>query len=140
MKVIDARVRLRTEVLMEAWTTKLNPVFKDYITLYKMKPRISVIPVQEMLDMGLECGVEKMVVCGGNRVENDHILKIAREYERIIPVGGTNLKNGVHKAMEEIQRCKEGRVENALERALKGKKILDEKGPYRCAEAIMALL
>ena len=107
MKIIDGRVRLRTEVLMRAWTTNLNPVFKDYIEWYKMHDRLSVIPVQELLEMGLRSCVEKMVVCGGKREENDHIMAIAKKHDSVIPVGGVNLQNGVKYALQEIQRCKE---------------------------------
>lgn len=107
MKIIDGRVRLRTKTLMKAWTTNLNPVFKDYIDFYEMKPRLSLIPVKELLEKALKSGVEKMVVCGGNREENDHISELGKEYSQIIPVGGVSVKNGIRKALEEIKRLKD---------------------------------
>jgi uncharacterized protein len=107
MRVIDSRVRLRTEQLMKAWTTNLNPVFKDYIKLYKMKLRLSVMPVEELLAIGRESGVESMVVCGGNREDNDHILRVSKEHPTIIPVGGVHVKDGVKAAMEEIRLLKD---------------------------------
>ncbi len=106
MKIIDSRVRLRTEQLMKAWTTELNPVFKDYITLYKMHDRLTVMPVQELIDIGSQSDVEKMVVCGGNDVDNAHILEISKKFPEIIPVGGVSIGNGNRKALEAIRELK----------------------------------
>lgn len=106
MKIIDARVRLRTEQLMKAWTTHLNPVFEDYIDLYRMKERLSVIPVEQLLDHGLESGVEKMVVCGGSKEDNAHILSVSHQFPQVIPVAGVNLKEGCRSAIESIQGYK----------------------------------
>jgi predicted TIM-barrel fold metal-dependent hydrolase len=107
MRVIDARVRLRTQPLMKAWTTELNPVFEDYIDLYNMSSRLSVIPVEELLEYALESGIEKMVVCGGNPEDNNHILGVSRQFPQIIPVAGVGLADGVLHALEQIKRCQD---------------------------------
>jgi predicted TIM-barrel fold metal-dependent hydrolase len=107
MRVIDARVRLRTQQLMKAWTTELNPVFEDYIDLYNMNSRLSVIPVEELLEIGLESGVEKMVVCGGSQDDNDHIISVSREFSEIIPVAGVDLDDGCLNALEMIKRYRD---------------------------------
>jgi uncharacterized protein len=109
MKVIDSRVRLRTEPLMKAWTTELKPVFKDYVHLYKMKSRLSVMPVEDLISYAGQYDVEKMVVCGGNRNDTYHILEIASKHKEIIPVGGVNLEQGIRGALRNIRDyCNDG--------------------------------
>ena len=105
MKTIDGRVRLRTKQLLKAWTTELKPFFKDYIKWYKMKPRLTQMPVQELIDYAAKSGVEKMVVCGGNREDNDHIMSVAKEHDEIIPVGGVSVSDGILSALKEVKRC-----------------------------------
>ena len=103
MKVIDSRVRLRTEQLMKAWTTELKPFFKEYVRLYKMKSRLGVMPVEELIAYAGQHNVEKMVVCGGNRSDTYHILDIASRHKEIIPVGGVNLEQGIRGALRNIR-------------------------------------
>lgn len=105
MKIIDARVRLRTEQLLKAWTTELKPFFKDYIPAYKMETRLSLMPVDELINHASKNGVEKLVVCGGNKEDNNHIIEISKEYGEIIPVAGVSVINGVLPALREIKRC-----------------------------------
>ena len=105
MKIIDGRVRLRTEQLLKPWTTELKPYFKDYIDWYKMKDRLTIITVEEQIKKANEAGIEKMVVCGGNEEDNDHILSIAESHDEIIPVAGVSINNGINKALNEINRC-----------------------------------
>lgn len=109
MKVIDSRVRLRTEMLMKPWTTELKPVFKDYVHLYKMQSRLGVMPVEDLIAYAGRSGVEKMVVCGGNRNDTYHILEIAAKHKEIIPVGGVNLEQGIRGALRNIRDyCNDG--------------------------------
>lgn len=105
MKIIDGRVRLRTEQLLKAWTTELKPYFKDYIHWYKMKDRLTPIPVEEQIKHIKQHDIEKIVVCGGDKEENDHIIQLAEEHDEIIPVAGVNITNGILSALKEIQRC-----------------------------------
>ena len=49
MKIIDARVRPRTQQILSAWTTELRPHYKSYIELYKMKPRMDVISMEQLV-------------------------------------------------------------------------------------------
>ena len=71
MKIIDGKVRLRTEQLLKAWTTEIKPYLKDYVYWYSMKDRLTPIPVDEQIKHAKEAGVDKLVVCGG-MVDNDH--------------------------------------------------------------------
>jgi predicted TIM-barrel fold metal-dependent hydrolase len=103
MKIIDSRARLRTEQLLKAWTTELRPFFNDYIGFYKMKPRLTIMPVQELIDYAAQSGVERMVVCGGNRQDNDHILELSKDHAEIIPVGGVSVGEGIRFALRDIQ-------------------------------------
>lgn len=104
MRVIDARARLRTEQLLKAWTTELRPYFRDYVGNYKMQPRLTVMPVQDLIDYAMQSGVEKMVVCGGNRQDNDHILELAKTHKEVIPVAGVSVDEGIRHAMRDVER------------------------------------
>ncbi len=105
MEIIDGRVRLRTEQLLKAWTTELKPFLKEYIGWYKMQDRLTPIPVEEQIKQVKKVGIEKMVVCGGGKEDNDHIMVLAEQHDEIIPVAGVNVLNGVLPAVREIQRC-----------------------------------
>ena len=105
MRIIDGRVRLRTEQLLKTSTTELKPYFKDYIKWYNMKERLTPIPVKEQIKKAAESGIEKMVVCGGNEEDNKHILSIAESHSEIIPVAGVSIDSGINKALSEIKRC-----------------------------------
>ena len=107
MKIIDGRVRLRTEQLMKAWTTDLKPFFKDYIRWYNMEERLTIMPVDDLINHASKSEIEKMVVCGGNKEDNDHIIDIAGDHEEIIPVGGVSVSDGILQALREIERCTE---------------------------------
>lgn len=105
MEIIDGRVRLRTEQLLKPWTTEIKPFFKDYIDWYEMKDRLTPISVENQIKNAKKAGIKKMVVCGGNKEDNDHILKIARKHDEILPVAGVNINNGIYPALNEIKRC-----------------------------------
>jgi len=105
MEIIDGRSRLRTEKLLKPWTTELKPYFKEYISWYKMHDRLTPMPVDEQIKHAKKAGVAKMVVCGGNREDTDHIVELAKKHREIIPVGGVNVTNGILSALKEIQRC-----------------------------------
>ncbi len=110
MEIIDGRVRLRTEQLLKAWTTELKPFFKEYIGWYKMQDRLTSLPVEEQIKHVKKVGIEKMVVCGGNKEDNDHIIGIAKKYDEIIPVAGVSVTEGILPALKEIKRCCEKKV------------------------------
>jgi hypothetical protein len=110
MEIIDGRVRLRTEQLLKPWTTELKPFFKDYIGWYKMKDRLTPLSVDEQIKNAKEVGIGKMVVCGGNKEDNDHIIELAKKYDEIIPVAAVNIEDGVLLALKEIRRCSEKNV------------------------------
>jgi predicted TIM-barrel fold metal-dependent hydrolase len=103
MEIIDGRVRLRTDILMAAWTTNLNPAFKQYIPLYKMEDRLSTIPVSDLLAQAAQSEISRVVVSGGNPVENAHVLELSKQHQEIIPTGGVTLKHGVRAAIEELR-------------------------------------
>jgi len=101
---IDGRVRLRTDLLMKPWQADtLNPVFRQYIDLYKMHDRITVQDIGETLNEANAAGVSQVVVCGGNPAENDHIEELSED-SAILPVPGVNLKFGIKAALDEINR------------------------------------
>ncbi|NQV14945.1 amidohydrolase family protein [bacterium] len=106
MKIIDGRVRLRTELLLKFWDPDLNPLLKDYANKYKMQDRLSVMEVTEFIQVGKNAGIEKFLVYGSNSGENSHILELAKQYSELIPVGGISLNNGIRAALEEIIRLK----------------------------------
>jgi predicted TIM-barrel fold metal-dependent hydrolase len=110
MEIIDGRVRLRTKQLLKPWTTELQPFFKDYIEWYKMKDRLTPMSVDEQIKNAMGASIEKMVVCGGNKEDNNHIIELAEKYDEIIPVAAVNVKDGILLALKEIRRCSEKNV------------------------------
>ena len=110
MEIIDGRVRLRTKQLLKPWTTEIQPFLKDYIEWYKMKDRLTPMPVDEQIINAKEAGIEKMVVCGGNKEDNNHIMELSEKYNEIIPVAAVNVKDGILKALKEIKRCSEKNI------------------------------
>ena len=105
MKIIDSRVRLRTKQLLKPWTTDLRPYFKEYIRIYKMKSRLTEMPVQDLLDHAAQLGVEKMVICGNDQEDNDYILELADKYKELIPIASISMENGIRSALLETERC-----------------------------------
>ncbi len=103
MKIIDSRVRLRTETMLKAWTTELKPYYRDYIGLYKMKSRLSVLPVGEFIEHAAARGIVKMVACGLTREESGHVLELSKKHAALIPVCGVTIENGIRYAMRDIQ-------------------------------------
>ena len=110
MQIIDGRVRLRTEQLLKPWTTEIQPFFKDYIEWYKMKDRLTPMSVDEQIKIAMEANIEKMVVCGGNKEDNNHIMELSKKYDEIIPVAAVNVNDGILKALKELRRCSEKNV------------------------------
>jgi len=107
MKIIDARVRLRTDLMLKPWTTELKPYYRDYISLYKMKSRLSVIPVEELFSYAEQAGIERMVVCGMGEAENDHVVELSKKYDRVIPVAGVCVEGGIRHALRDISKYKD---------------------------------
>jgi predicted TIM-barrel fold metal-dependent hydrolase len=48
-----------------------------------------------------------MVVCGGNKNDNDHILEISKKHNEIIPVAGMDIKKGILYVLREIKNSYE---------------------------------
>lgn len=77
MKIIDFRIRLRTEQMLKPWDPD-NPAphFEQYIKLYKMKSRLSELSMTNYVSMMNKSGIYKGVVCGGSIEDNEHLLEI----------------------------------------------------------------
>jgi predicted TIM-barrel fold metal-dependent hydrolase len=109
MKIIDSRVRLRTEQLLKIWTDEHKTPYSDYVHLYKMKSRLSPMPVSELIDHAAVSDVEKMMVYGITADDNEHILEIARQFKEVIPVAGISIEKGIRYALRDIKKyCDEG--------------------------------
>jgi predicted TIM-barrel fold metal-dependent hydrolase len=105
MKIIDGRVRLRTKQLLKPWTTDLKPYFKEYIDLYKMKDRLTPIPVDEQINIAKKAGVTQMIVCG-SMDDTGYIVELAKKHKEIIPVAAINISRGIHTSLKEIIQWK----------------------------------
>ena len=110
MKIIDARVRLRTSALLKLWDAQANPELKDYIVKYNMEDRLSEMDTVELLEDAQQVGIEKVLVYGSTPEENTHVLELARKHDAIIPLGGVNLNLGIQAALQEIIRLKSENV------------------------------
>lgn len=106
MKIIDARVRPRTKQILSAWTTELCPYYKSYIDLYKMKLRLEIMPTEELINVAAQADIEKMLICGNDSSDNDHILEICTAFPNLIPVVTVEVRHGVMQALKEIERCR----------------------------------
>ncbi len=109
MKIIDSRVRLRTRQLLKIWTDEHKTCYSDYVHLYKMKSRLSEIPVNELIAIAAGSNIEKMMAYGITPEDNEHILEISRQYKEIIPVAGISIENGIRYVLRDIKKyCDEG--------------------------------
>jgi hypothetical protein len=107
MKIIDSRVRLRTEQLLKIWTSDQKPYYKDYVHFYKMKSRLSVMPVEELIAWATQNTVERMMVYGITPEDNTHIFQLARQFKEIIPVAGVSNEKGIRYALRDIRQYDE---------------------------------
>lgn len=74
-KIIDFRVRLRTPQMLKPWNPD-NPAphFEQYIKLYHMKPRLSILDDEQFVKKMHDQGVTQGVVCGGSKEDNEHLI------------------------------------------------------------------
>lgn len=108
MKVIDFRVRLRTKELLAAWVPEPAPYFKPYVELYKMKPRLSFMTVEENLAEMESHGISSAVVCAGNVGENSLIADLCKKYpDRLIGVAAVDPEAGPVKSYDALKRAYE---------------------------------
>jgi len=103
MKIIDSRVRLRTRQLLKIWTDEHKTCYSDYIHLYKMKSRLSPLPVTELIDIAAGSNIEQMMAYGITAQDNEHILEISRQFKEIIPVAGISIEKGIRYALRNIR-------------------------------------
>ncbi len=110
MTIIDGRVRLRTDILLELWNAESNPGLKDYIEKYHMQDRLSVMGVSDLIAEAGDAGIEKLLVYGSTPKENTHIMDLAKTHDALIPVGGIDIDRGIRAALEEIVRLQTGNI------------------------------
>ncbi len=103
MKIIDSRVRLRTEQLLRIWTSEQKSCYSDYIQLYKMKSRLSPMPVKELIDCAAAGGIEQMMAYGITAEDNEQIIGLSRQFKEIIPVAGISIERGIRYALRDIK-------------------------------------
>lgn len=110
MKIIDGRVRLRTEILANFWDADQNPAVKDYVEKYHFQNRLGTMATGDLIAQAQQAGIEKLLVYGSTPEENTHILELAEKTPDLIPVGGVSLINGVRASLEEIIRLKSANI------------------------------
>ncbi|MBN1363366.1 MAG: amidohydrolase family protein [Syntrophaceae bacterium] len=109
MKIIDSRVRLRTEQCLKILTDENKNCYSEYVHLYKMKSRLSPLPVKELIEIAASNNIEQMMAYGISTEENEHILNIARQFKEIIPIAGISIGKGIRHALRDIGKyCDEG--------------------------------
>jgi predicted TIM-barrel fold metal-dependent hydrolase len=110
MEIIDFRVRLRTAHMLKPWNPE-NPAphFEQYITFYKMKPRLTEMSMGEFVKNMVQQGVSKGVVCGGSIEDNDHLIEIqqSEQGDKFYFIAGIHPKYGIKRNLEELDRCRE---------------------------------
>ncbi|MEA1876781.1 MAG: hypothetical protein U9N86_07940, partial [Bacteroidota bacterium] len=110
MTIIDGRVRLRTKTLIDFWKTEKNSGLKNYIEMYHMQDRLSIMDVADLIALASESGIEKLLVYGSTPTENTHILELSKKNPALIPVGGISLDAGIRVALEEIISLKDQNI------------------------------
>jgi predicted TIM-barrel fold metal-dependent hydrolase len=85
------------------------PHFSQYIDLYKMRPRLTPLPMPEYVDTMTRGGVSRGVVCGGSIEDNDHLMEVRRSLDEdpFYYIAGVHPKYGVRRNLEELERCRE---------------------------------
>ncbi len=104
MKIIDSRVRLRTEQLLKIWTSEQKSCYSDYIQLYKMKSRLSPMPVKELIDCAAASGIEQMMAYGITAEDNAQIIGLSQQFKEIIPVAGISIERGIRYALRDTKK------------------------------------
>jgi len=110
MDVVDFRVRLRTEHMLGPWNPDdPAPHFSQYIDLYKMRPRLTPLTMQEYIANMTAGGVSRGVVCGGSIEDNDHLMEVrgSLDDDPFFYIAGVHPKYGVRRNLEELERCRE---------------------------------
>ncbi len=110
MDVVDFRVRLRTEHMLGPWDPDdPAPHFSQYITLYKMRPRLTPLAMPEYIATMNGGGVARGVVCGGSIEDNDHLMEVrgSLDDDPFYYIAGVHPKYGVRRNLEELERCRE---------------------------------
>ncbi len=108
-KIIDFRVRLRTPQMLKPWNPD-NPAphFEQYIKLYHMKPRLSVLDDEQFVHNMHGQGVTQGVVCGGSKEDNEHLItkKNSAHGDNFYYIAGVNPEYGIKQNLEELEKCK----------------------------------
>lgn len=110
MDVVDFRVRLRTQHMLGPWDPDdPAPHFSQYITLYKMRPRLTPLTMPEYIAEMNAGGVARGVVCGGSIEDNDHLMEVRSSLDKdpFYYIAGVHPKYGVRRNLEELERCRE---------------------------------
>ena len=110
MDVVDFRIRLRTEHMLGPWDPDdPAPHFSQYITLYKMRPRLTPLDMPAYMAEMTSGGVSRGVVCGGSIEDNDHLMEVRRSLDEdpFYFIAGVHPKYGVRRNLEELERCRE---------------------------------
>jgi len=109
MEIIDFRVRLRTVHMLKPWDPDdPEPHFKQYIDLYKMRPRLTPLSMAEMVAEMTRGGVKRGVVCGGSIEDNDHLMEVQATFsgDQFYLIAGVHPKYGIRRNLTEIERCR----------------------------------
>lgn len=111
MNIIDFRLRLRTEHMLGPWNPDdPAPHFSQYIDLYKMRPRLTQLSMDDYIAEMNAGGVTGGVLCGGSVEDNDHLMDVHESLGADDPfyyVAGVNPKYGVRRNLEELERCRQ---------------------------------
>ena len=109
MEIIDFRVRLRTPHMLKPWDPDdPAPHFRQYIDLYKMRPRLTPLDMAQMVTEMGQGGVAQGVVCGGSIADNDHLMEVQATFngDHFYFIAGVDPKYGIRHNLMEIERCR----------------------------------
>ena len=106
MQTIDFRFRFRTAACLPEYIPRVKPEFENWLDLYKIRDRISEIPVEQQFEMMTDAGVEKAVTCSTSHNTNRVIYDISKKLSgRICLFATANSLQGIKKAYYELEKA-----------------------------------
>jgi uncharacterized protein len=105
-KAIDFRFRFRTAECLPEYIPEIKPEFAGWLDLYKMRDRVSAIPVERQVEMLLEAGCEAGVTCSVSHAANKTIYEINKKFPGVMyGFAAANALDGVSKACDALEQA-----------------------------------
>ena len=105
MDVIDFRITLRTPCALKEYTPKPTPQLERYVTLYKMKDRLTYQTPEETIAEMNAAGITEAVLTSKDADGNEFVAEMAQNYPEFTPIAGATLDHGVMHAYNVLKKA-----------------------------------